>query len=65
MERPDSSIDDGLAALVDLVRDVGPHPERLAPTLLASVPEPRRDDVAVLAIRLEPARLAQPSSVAS
>ena len=65
VERPDSSIDAGVAALLDLVRDIGPHPERLAPTLLASVPEPRRDDAAVLAIRLEPVLAAQPSSVAS
>ena len=65
MERPDSSIDVGMAALVELVRDVGPHPDRLAATLLASVPEPRRDDAAVLAIRLEPVPALQPSSVAS
>lgn len=67
VERPESSIDAGLAALVDLVRDIGPHPDRLAETLLASVPEPRRDDAAVLAVRLEPVavRTAQPSSVAS
>lgn len=65
VERPESSIDAGLAALVDLVRDIGPHPDRLVPTLLASVPEPRRDDAAVLAVRLEPALAPQPSSVAS
>ena len=76
VERPDSSIDVGMAALDELVREVGPHPDRIAPTLLAAVPEPRRDDAAVLAIgckapepRAAPGTVAvtpsQPSSVAS
>ena len=63
VERPEDPIDAGLAWLAGRVEAIGADPERLARELLASVPEPRRDDAAVLAVRLDAVR--QPSSVAS
>ncbi len=63
IERPDSTIDRGLAELAEHVRSLGPDPTTLTARLLASVEEPRRDDAAVLAVRLTAAR--QPSSVPS
>ena len=63
VERPDSSIDAGLASLVERARAIGDDPERLVAGLLEAVEEPRRDDAAVLVVRLDAVR--QPSSVAS
>jgi serine phosphatase RsbU (regulator of sigma subunit) len=63
VERPDLAIDTGLAELAERVRADGDDPVRLARDLLASVREPRRDDAAVLVVRLDAVR--QPSSVAS
>lgn len=63
VERPDSTIDAGLAALAELAGRIGRDPARLAAELLASVHEPRRDDAAVLAVQLVAVR--HPSSVAS
>ncbi len=63
VERPESSIDEGLATLAEraatLVHDV----PALAEQLVSYVPEPRRDDAAVLAVQYLGVR--QPSSVAS
>jgi hypothetical protein len=53
VERPDIPIDDGLANLAEQVSAGARTAE-----LLASVEEPRRDDVAVLCLRLQPSRVA-------
>jgi hypothetical protein len=60
VERPDSSIDDGLAALAKRASALVGNLSTMAERLLASVEEPRRDDAAVLVVRL-----GQPSSVAT
>ena len=63
VERPDSSIDAGIEALAARATAfAGRAPEELAGALMDSVPEPRRDDTAVLCVRVG---AAQPSSVAS
>jgi serine phosphatase RsbU (regulator of sigma subunit) len=63
VERPDSSIDAGIERLADRAAAAARDPATLAAALIAGVPEPRRDDTAVLCVRLAPA--GQPSSVAS
>jgi serine phosphatase RsbU (regulator of sigma subunit) len=70
IERPDRTIDDGLTDLAQQAAAVARDPSVLAEALLAGVEEPRRDDAAVLCLRLQPvSRPAggepQPSSVAS
>ena len=70
IERPDRTIDDGLTDLAQQAAAVARDPSVLAEALLAGVEEPRRDDAAVLCVRLQPTgRPAggepQPSSVAS
>jgi hypothetical protein len=63
IERPESSIDDGLAKLAASAPRLAGDPEALGEALLASVSEPRRDDAAVLVVQFVGVR--QPSSVAS
>jgi serine phosphatase RsbU (regulator of sigma subunit) len=64
VERPDSSIDAGIERLAHRAAAAAARdPATLAAALIAGVPEPRRDDTAVLCVRLSPA--SQPSSVAS
>ncbi len=61
IERPDSSIDAGMERLRARAIELGTDPAALAEDLLAAVPEPRRDDVAILCLRLLPvARVAEP-----
>jgi serine phosphatase RsbU (regulator of sigma subunit) len=62
VERPDSSIDAGIQRLIERASAAAARdPRTLAAELIAGVPEPRRDDTAVLCVRL-----AEPqSSVAS
>ena len=53
IERRNSSIDDGMAWLLELARGVGDlDPEQLCEFLLNAVPRPVEDDVAVLAVRI-------------
>ncbi len=52
IERPGHSLDAGMAAMVERAVAIGGDPVRLADGLLAGVPSPRRDDVAVLCVRL-------------
>ena len=54
IERPDSSIDAGMERLRAHVVELGTDPEALASGLLEAVPEPRRDDVAILCVRFTP-----------
>jgi serine phosphatase RsbU (regulator of sigma subunit) len=61
VERPDRSIDEGLSELARTAAGAAADPQTLAERLLADVEEPRRDDAAVLAVRL----VGQPSSVLS
>jgi serine phosphatase RsbU (regulator of sigma subunit) len=62
VERPDSSIDAGIARLIDRAAALAARdPQTLADELIAGVQEPRRDDTAVLCVRLDPGQ----SSVAS
>jgi len=65
VERPDRSIDDGLTDLAQQAAAVSHDPAVLAKALLDGVSEPRRDDAAVLCIRLAPQPERQPSSVPS
>jgi serine phosphatase RsbU (regulator of sigma subunit) len=56
VERRDSDLDAGLAALQEALRDLGGTPlEELCDTLLARMlPEPGADDVAIVAVRTHP-----------
>jgi hypothetical protein len=63
VERPESSIDDGLEKLAARAAAASGTPEQLVEALLAAVPEPRRDDAAVLVVRF--VGLGHPSSVAA
>ena len=63
VERPEASIDEGLAILAERAAALAGDIPAMADRLLALVPEPRRDDAAVLVVQLAPVR--QPSSVAS
>ncbi len=59
VERPEASIDEGMAALAKRAAGLVGDIPSMADRLLATVTEPRRDDAAVLVVAL------QPSSVAS
>jgi serine phosphatase RsbU (regulator of sigma subunit) len=63
IERPDSTIDVGLADLARRASGLADDPAVLGEALLGSVAEPRRDDAAVLVVQFLGVR--QPSSVAS
>jgi serine phosphatase RsbU (regulator of sigma subunit) len=63
VERPESSIDAGLELLAKRASALVGNLATMADRLLASVEEPRRDDAAVLVVRLVGG--AQPSSVAA
>jgi serine phosphatase RsbU (regulator of sigma subunit) len=69
IERPDRSLDDGLNAMATTAAAAASDPGMLAQRLLEQVQEPRRDDAAVLCIRLaahaEVELEPQPSSVPS
>jgi serine phosphatase RsbU (regulator of sigma subunit) len=75
VEQPDSSIDAGIEALTRRAATAAAQdPETLAAVLIEGVPEPRRDDTAVLCVRLAeapdraspgPGAGPQPSSVPS
>jgi serine phosphatase RsbU (regulator of sigma subunit) len=75
VERPDSSIDAGIRSLIERASAAAARdPETLAAALIDGVAEPRRDDTAVLCVRLAaapdpaepgPGGGAQPSSVPS
>lgn len=56
VERPDASIDAGMAALADRAARMTDDLERMPERLLATVTEPRRDDAAVLVVRLAAVR---------
>lgn len=61
IERPDSTLDAGMATLAALATSVGTEPVGLADALLDSVAQPRRDDVAVLCVRRSQAAAGQPN----
>ncbi len=66
IERPEASIDVGLAALAERAGAWVGDCAALTESLLATVPEPRRDDAAVLCVRVDRVGpQAQPSSVPS
>jgi serine phosphatase RsbU (regulator of sigma subunit) len=54
VEHPNESIDDGIADLAVRAPELARDAPNLADALLASVAEPRRDDAAVLVVKLQP-----------
>jgi serine phosphatase RsbU (regulator of sigma subunit) len=58
VERPDCPIDEGLADLSRRAPALARDPATLAERLLDAVAEPRRDDAAVLVVRLQPSSVA-------